>query len=126
MPCVCVRIFAEDAYIIEVLVAVGWWVVVILADAVSGVRYGVICDTWSGVGVAELSCAAFTPWYTLLVGYGFLVDVRTSWCGWPGCCARSFGVRWCFEGGWAVPIGRVGASDSVAFFGGEAASVLIG
>ena len=80
-----VRIFPEDAYVIEVLVTVGWWLVVVLADAVSSAWYGVICHTWGGIGVAELGGAALTPRDSLLVGCGFLVEVGASWCGWPGC-----------------------------------------
>ena len=71
--------------------------------------------------------AALTPRDSLLVGCGFLVEVgAASWCGWPGCCAKTFSVREWVEVEWAVAVGAVDAVDAVAFFGCEAAAVLVG
>ena len=39
LACVEVGVVAEDAHVVVVLVAVCWWLVVVSADAVSGVGY---------------------------------------------------------------------------------------
>ena len=44
------------------LVAVCWWLVVVPADAVSGVGDGWVYHTWVWVRVAELGGATVAPW----------------------------------------------------------------
>ena len=113
--CVGVRIDAEDAHVIEVLVAVGRGLIVVLADAVAGVEDGVgVCHTWGGVGVAELGGATLTPWVTFFVGRGFLVYIWAPWCG---CLcyvvAGSFGGTGYGDVGRVVAVEELGASGAV-------------
>jgi hypothetical protein len=90
--CVGVCIGPEDAHVIEVLVAVGWRLVVVLADAVSCVGPGVgVYQTGGGVGVAELCCAALAPWVAFFIGWGFLEYVWASRCGCFLVVVASFG-----------------------------------
>ena len=62
-----VSILSEDTHLVEVLVAVGGWLVVVLADAVSDIWYCDVYHTWGGVRVAKLGGATFAPWCALFV-----------------------------------------------------------
>jgi hypothetical protein len=105
-----------------VLVAVCRRFVVVVADAVScaGRRVGV-CNTWGGVGVAELGGAALTPWGTLFVGRGFLEYIWAPRCGCLCCViAGSFGGAGCMDVGIVVAVEKLGASGSGGVVGGTA------
>ena len=80
LACVEVGVVAEDVRIVAVLVAMGRGLVGVPADAVADVRCGRIDQTWRGVGVAEMCCAAVAPWFAFFVGYCGVGDVRLAWC----------------------------------------------
>ena len=71
-------IFAENADVVEVLVAVGWWWVVICAKLVASTGDAGVEETGlSGVVVAELGRAAVTPWVAFHVSGFWIVGVWT-------------------------------------------------
>ena len=68
-----VGICAKDADVIEVLVAVGWWWVLVYAELVASADDAGVKETGLGfVVVAELGRTAVAPWVTLHI----------SWVGW--------------------------------------------
>ena len=73
-----VGIFAENADVVEVLVAVGWrWVLVSAELVASTGDAGVEKTGLSGVVVAELGRAAVTPWVAFHVSGSWVVGVWT-------------------------------------------------
>ena len=70
---VVVGICAENADVIEVLVAVGWWWVLVCAELVASTGDAGVDEAGLGVVVvAELGRAAVAPWDTFHI----------SWVGW--------------------------------------------
>ena len=68
-----VGICAENADVIEVLVAVGWWWVLVCAELVASTEDAGVKETGLGfVVVAELGRTAVAPWAALHI----------SWVGW--------------------------------------------
>ena len=116
LSCVEICVVAEEVPVVEVLVAVCWWLIGVLSDAVSGVRYGRVYQTWCGIGVAELGGAAVAPWFSFFVGGGGVGDVRAAWCVPRWCCAASLRLGWWGLVRWAVSAGM--RSDARSDAGG--------
>ena len=76
-----VGICAENADVIEVFVAVGWWWVLVCAELVASTEDAGVKETGSGF-IVELCRTAVTPWGAF--------DVAREWRGYIG--ARDDGV----------------------------------
>ena len=78
-----VGVCAENADVVEVLIAVGWWWVLVSAKLVASTEDAGVKETGLGfVVVAELGRTAVTPWGAF--------DVAREWRGYIG--ARDDGV----------------------------------
>jgi hypothetical protein len=106
---VVVGICAKDADVIDVLVAVGWWWVLVCAELVASADDAGVKETGLGfVVVADLGRTAVAPWVTLHISW---VGWAVVWT-WYEACVREMGLKWlsCWSRAWLRGVKCGGAS----------------